>query len=54
MQVQAQQEALKECDLKKCSDEKKYSKELYQAYKNVIAEMQQMSWCDTCSQGLNI
>jgi hypothetical protein len=54
MKVQAQQEAIKECDLRKCFDEKKNSKDLYQIYKNIIAEMQQMSWCDTCSQGLNI
>jgi hypothetical protein len=54
MQVQAQQEASRECDLKKCADEKKYSKELYLIYKNIISDMQQMSWCDTCVQGLNV
>jgi hypothetical protein len=54
LQMQHQQEELKECDLKKCHDEKKTFKELYQLYKNMIAEMQKMSWCNVCSQGLNI
>lgn len=52
--MQKQTEELKECDLKKCYDEKENNKALYQLYKAMIAEMQQMSWCDICSQGLNI
>jgi len=54
LQMQIQTDALKDCDLRKCNEEKKAYKELYQLYKQMIAEMQQMAWCNTCSANLNI
>jgi hypothetical protein len=45
---------MKECDLPRCRTEKDIYRELYQLYKAIIGEMQQMAWCDVCSASLNI
>lgn len=52
--MQWRTEELKECDLRKCYDEKNAYKELHQLYKDIMTEMRKMQWCDTCSQMLNI
>jgi hypothetical protein len=52
--MQLQTEALKDCDLSKCNQEKRVYKELYQLYKQIITEMQRMAWCNICSAQLNI
>ena len=45
---------MRECNLKKCYDEKHLLKELYKLYKLIIQEMQEMKWCEVCAQNLNI
>lgn len=53
-ELDKQKQSIKPCDLKKCHDEKIAYQQLYQLYKSMIGEMQKMSWCDTCSQSLNL
>jgi hypothetical protein len=53
LDMQWRTEEMKDCDLRKCQEEKTVYKELQQLYKDIIAEMQRVQWCDICSQTLN-